>query len=159
MQVLSSDRMCNHYTSFPSISRMQAVCDFLYAGVTGENVILYQNQGNRETVVCRPRSLSSFNCYVLTLMRFRRKYDIAHIPFLFNINGTTASTTFITWINFMCIKLGEAYRYALQCSMSPSVCQSLRIKFPHIKVIIDSVEFRVESASSLFLHKVFLFRL
>ena len=103
--MLSSDGMYNHYTGFPSISRMQAVFDFLYAVVTGENVILYQNQGNKEMGVRRPRSLSPFHCYVLTLIRLRRNYEIVQIPFLFNISGTTASTTFITWINFMYIKL------------------------------------------------------
>ena len=63
VQVLSSDSMCNHYTGYPSILRMQAVFDFLNAGLTGENVILYQNQGNKETGVGRPRSLSPFHCY------------------------------------------------------------------------------------------------
>ena len=33
--------------------------------------------------------------------------------------------------------------------------KSMRIKFPYVKVIIVCVEFRVESASSLFLHKLF----
>ena len=51
VQVLSSGSTCNHYTGFPSISRMQAVFDSLYAGVAGENVILYQNQGNKERVL------------------------------------------------------------------------------------------------------------
>ena len=76
VQVLSSDSVCNHYTGFPSISRMQAVFDFLYAGVTGENVISYQNQGNKETGVGRPRSLSPFHCYVLTLIRLHHNYEI-----------------------------------------------------------------------------------
>ena len=43
VQMLSSDIVCNYYTGFPSISRMQVVFDVLYARVNGENVILYQN--------------------------------------------------------------------------------------------------------------------
>ena len=155
VQVLSSDSMCNHYTGFPSISRMQAVFDFLDAGLSGENVILYQNQGNKETGVGRPRSLSPFQCYLLTLIRLRRNYDIVHISFLFNINGTTVSTTFITWINFMYIKLGSIPIWPTMQHIAKCMPKSMRIKFPYVKVIIDCVEFRVESASSLVLHKLF----
>ena len=155
VQVLSSDSMCNHYTGYPSILRMQAVFDFLNAGLTGENVILYQNQGNKETGFGRPRSLSPFHCYVLTLIRLRRNYEIVHISFLFNINGTTVSTTFITWINFMYIKLGSIPIWPTMQHVAKCMPKSMRIKFPYVKVIIDCVEFRVESASSLFLHKLF----
>ena len=154
-EVLSSDIMCNHYTGFPSISRMQAIFNFLDAGVNGENVVLQQNQGNKGTGVGRPRSLSPFHCYVLTLVRLRRNFEIVHISFLFHVNGTTVSTTFITWINFMYIRLGGIPIWPSMQHVARFMPESMRSKFPFVKVIIDCVEFRVESATPLFIHKLF----
>ena len=65
------------------------------------------------------------------------------------------STTFITWINFMYIKLGSIPIWPTMQRVAKCMPKSMRIKFPYVKVIIDRVEFRVESASSLFLHKLF----
>ena len=154
-QVLSSDEMCNHYTGFPSISRLKSVFDFLDAGDNGENVILYQNQGKKETGVGRPRSLSPLYCFVLTLLRLRRNYDVVHLSFLFSINHTTVSNTIITWINYMYVKLGSIPIWPTMHHVAKCMPKSMRIKFPFVKIIIDCVEFRVETASSLVLHKLF----
>ena len=154
-EVLSSDSLCNHYTGFPSISRMQAVFEFLDAGINGQNVILHQNQGNKGTGAGRPRSLPPFHCYVLTLIRLRRNFDIVHLAFLFHVNGTTVSMTFITWINFMYIRLGSVPIWPSMQHVGRFMPDSMRKKFPFVKVIIDCVEFRVESATSLFMHKLF----
>ena len=154
-QVLSSDDMCNHYTGFPSISRLKSVFEFLDTGDNGENVILYQNQGNKETGVGRPRSLSPFNCFILTLLRLRRNFDVVHLSFLFNINHTTVSNTIITWINYMYIKLGSIPIWPTMQHVAKCMPKSMKSKFPYVKIIIDCVEFRVETASSLVLHKLF----
>ena len=154
-QILSYNDTCNHYTGFPSIPRMQSLFDFMDAGENGENVILYQNQGKKETGVGRPRSLSALQSFLLTLLRLRRGYDILHLSFLFKVNDTTVSNTIITWINYIYVKLGSIPIWPTMQHVARCMPVSMKIKFPYIKVIIDCVEFRVETASSLVLHKMF----
>ena len=154
-QVLSDNDTCNHYTGFPSIPRMRTLFDFMDAGENGENVILYQNQGKKETGVGRPRSLSAFQSFLLTLLRLRRGYDIMHLSFLFKVNDTTVSNTIITWINYIYVKLGSIPIWPTMQHVARRMPESMKNKFPYIKVIIDCVEFRVETASSLVLHKMF----
>ena len=133
---------------------MKSVFDFLDAD-DGDNVILYQNQGNKETGVGRPRSLSPFYCFVLTLLRLRHNYDVVHLSFLFSINHTTVSNTIITWINYMFIKRGSIPIWPTMQHVAKCMPMLMRSKFPYVKIIIDCVEFRVETASSLVLHKLF----
>ena len=154
-QLLSRDDLCNPLHWFPSVSRLKAILDFLDAGVNGENVILYQNQSNKETGVGRPRSLSAFHSFVLTLLRLRCNFDVVHLSFLFNVNHTTVSNTIITWINYMYMKLGSIPIWPSMHHVAKCMPKSMKNKFPYVKIIIDCVEFRVETASSLVLQKMF----
>ena len=42
--VLSSDKICNHYTGFPSVEILEVILNFLDAGKHGENIIFYNSQ-------------------------------------------------------------------------------------------------------------------
>ena len=72
-------------------------------GINGENVILYQNQENKETGRGRKRSLAPLECFILTLVRLRGNFSVSHLAFLFQVKETTISTTITTCINYLYI--------------------------------------------------------
>ena len=71
------------------------------------------------------------------------------------INHTTVSKTIIIWINFMYVRLGSIPIWPSMQHVARCMPLSLKEKFPFVKCIIDCVEFRIETASSLILHKLF----
>ena len=73
----------------PGWKKSRLVCD---PGINGENVILYQNQENKETGRGRKQSLAPLKCFILT-----------NFAFLFQVKETTISTTITTWINYLYI--------------------------------------------------------
>lgn len=154
--VLSSDEMCNHYTAFPSTTALRAVFKFLDPGVLGENVMLYNYQKAKKdnVTVGRPRILTPFEAFILTLVRLRRNFDVCHIAFLFNVSEGTVSNTINTWINFMYMRLGSINIWPSREQVKKSMPISMKEKYPNVRCIIDCVEFKVETPSSLFVHKI-----
>ena len=157
--VKNNDNNCKHYTAFPSWSRLFNVFEFLDAGNNGENVTLYHNQDKKEKGLSsgrgRPRSLSPLESFILTLMRLRRNFSVTHLSYLFRISESTISSTIITWINYMYFKLGSVSIWPNSNQIYDSMTDSMRAKYPHVKCIIDCVEFKVEVPVSLIMHKLF----
>lgn len=152
--VLSSDNMCNHYTGFPSVNVLNAVFYYLDAGPNSENVILYNYQKNKqESTAGRPRKLNPFESYVLTLIRLRRNFDISHLAFLYKVSESTVSNTINTWINYMYLRLGSLCIWPSREQIAKLMPESMKEKYPNVRCIIDCVEFKVETPSSLVLHK------
>ena len=105
-QVKLNDKNCNHYTGFKTLRRLMSVFEFLDFGENGEN-ILYDYQSNQETGKGRPRALSPFDSYVLTLMRLRRNFSVVHLSYLFKVSIATISNTTVSYINYMYLKFGQ----------------------------------------------------
>ena len=107
--VLSSDKICNHYTGFPSVKILEAILNFLDSGKNGENMVLYNSQlANEDETRGRKRALSPMISFILTLVQLRRNFDVKHLMYLFKTSGRTVINTILTWINYMYIKLGYA---------------------------------------------------
>ena len=152
--IKSDDDTCNHYTGFKSYDRLLSVFKYLDFGELGENLIMHNNK-DKLSDKGRPRSLSPMNSFLLTLMRLRMDFSILHLSFLFNISSTTVSNTFISYINYMYIKLGIINIWPSLEHIKKSMPESMKKKFPNTKCIIDCVEFKVKVASALFHHKMF----
>ena len=106
--VLASDKICNHYTGFPSVKILEAILNFLDPGKNGENMVLYNSQlTNEDETRGRKRTLSPMISFILTLVRLRRNFDVKHLMYLFKTSEGTAINTILTWINYMYIKLGS----------------------------------------------------
>nr|XP_012562439.1 uncharacterized protein LOC105847414 [Hydra vulgaris] len=153
--VMENNENCNHYTGFPSINILKAVLEFLDPGENGRNIILYNNKKKTtSSSTGRPRALKPLDAFILTLTRLRRNFDLHHLSFLYNISEGTVSNTVNTCINFMYIRLGSICIWPSMEQVRKTMPQSMKEKFPTVKCIIDCVEFKVETPSELFMHKV-----
>ena len=74
--VIFSDKICNHYTGFPSVKILEAILNFLDPGKKGENMVLCSSQlaNEDERRGCK-RALSTMIFFILTLVRLRRNFD------------------------------------------------------------------------------------
>ena len=77
--ILQNDKICNHYTGFPTNTILQAVFEYLDPGKSGENVVLYNSQKAKEDETGgRKRMLTTMQSIILTLVRLRRNADVHH---------------------------------------------------------------------------------
>ena len=106
--VLSSDKICNHYTGFPSVKILEANLNFLDPEKNGENMVLYNSKlTDEDETRRRKRTLSPMISFILTLVHLRRNFDVKHLMYLFKTSEGTVINTILTWINYMYIKLGS----------------------------------------------------
>lgn len=102
--VMKNDKTWKHYTTFSTVDILNSVFLSLFSDNMGmgEIIILYNNQSvNRLSAAGRPRTLSAFESFLLTIVRLRRNFDVEHLSFLFDISEGSISNTVITWANFM----------------------------------------------------------
>ena len=157
VHIVKLDENCTHYTGFPTVKRLKTVYGFLNPGNNGENIILYNSQllqsKDKETRG-RKRALSPFESYLLTLCRLKQSFSQYHLSYLFEVIESTVSNTISTWINFMYLRFGTIPIWPSRETVNKCMPESMRAKFPNVRVIIDCAEFKVETSSSLTLHKM-----
>ena len=103
----------------------------------------------------RPRALSPFEGYVLTLCKLRQNFSFEHLCFLLQIALSTGSKTFLMWITFLYLRLGSVSIWPTQETVRAAMPDSMKEKFPNVRIILDRTEIFVESPSKLQLHKMF----
>ena len=135
---------------------MNAFFEYLDLGINSENFVLYNYQKikNDSSGAGRPRKLNPFESYILTLVRLRRNFDLSHHGFLHRIIEGTVSNTVNTWINYMYLRLGLICIWPSREQISKIMPSSMKEKYPNVQCIIDCIEFKIETPSSLVLHKM-----
>ena len=95
--VLQNDKLCNHYTGFPTNIILQAVFEYLDPGESGENVVLYNSQKAKEDETRgRKRMLTTMQSFILTLVRLRRNSGFHHLAYLPEVSEGVVTNTFKT---------------------------------------------------------------
>ena len=150
-----SDEDVEFYTGLPHWDALMLLYDLVNQKAQNLKYGSYEKKGiGSEQKLGRPRSLTLFEEFVLTLMRLRLglfQKDLAH---RFNVSETTVSVVFNTWVRFLRIELEPLIclprREVLQQHM-PRIFKEL---YPKTVLIIDAVEIRAESPSSLDMQSV-----
>lgn len=158
--VATNNSLINFYTGFPNYRTLIALYEFLNPGAGGENVKFWLSgkegtqMGTSESSVKqgRPRSLNPWDEFFLTLCRLRQGFAEQHLGHLFNVSQSTVSRIFITWINFMYLKLGQINIWPSRELVTETMPQDFKAKYPTTRVIIDCTEVRCEMPSSLLLN-------
>ena len=75
-----------------------------------------------------------------------------HLAQLFNISQPTVSRIFISWINFLYLKLGHINIWPSRELVNKTILEDLKAKYPATRVIIDCTEVCCEMLSSLLLN-------
>lgn len=155
--ISSNDSLVAFYTGFPNYETMLALYDFLDPGARGENINYWLSgkevAGNAKPVKQgRPRSLKPVDEFFLTLCRLRQGFAELHLAHLFNVSQPTVSRIFISWINYMYLKLGHINIWPSRELVDETMPQDFKAKYPSTRVIIDCTEIRCEMPSSLLLN-------
>ena len=85
----------------------------------------------------------------LTLCRLRQGFAELHLAQLFNISQPTVSRIFISWINFLYLKLGHINIWLSRELVNETMPEDFKAKYLSTRVIIDCTEVRCEMPSSL----------
>ena len=153
----SNDSLVAFYTGFPNYQTMMALYDYLDPGARGENIKYWlsgkDTSGSAKAVKQgRPRSLKPVDEFFLALCRLRQGFAELHLAHLFNVSQPTVSRVFISWINYMYLKLGHINIWPSRELVDETMPQDFKAKYPSTRVIIDCTEVRCEMPSSLLLN-------
>lgn len=100
----------------------------------------------------RPRSLKPVDEFFLSLCRLRQGFAELHLAHLFNVSQPTVSRIFISWIDYMYLKLGHINIWPSRNLVNETMPHDFKEKYPTTRVIIDCTEVRCEMPSSLLLN-------
>ena len=150
VDTIKSDEKCKHYTGFPNYAVSVSVLNLLQPGNNGENIRLVPAPNSHpETRRGRKRSLTGEQQFLLTLMRIRRGFSTEHLGWLFGIDKSTVSRLFVSWINFMYLRLSCIPTWPTRGQVDATMLQSFKDSYPKTRVIIDCTEIYYEAPTSL----------
>jgi len=155
--ISSNDSLIAFYTGLPNRQTMMALYDYLDPGARGEN-INYCLSGKEVAGTAkpikqgRPRSLKPVDEFFLSLCGLRQGFAELHLAHLFNVSQPTVSRIFISWIDYMYLKLGHINIWPSRKLVDETMPHDFKEKYPTTRVIIDCTEVRCEMPSSLLLN-------
>ena len=142
-----------------------AVFRFLNPGGMGENITywlsskpnvlvdVYEEARLSENKKGRSRLLRPIDEYFLVMCRPRQGFPEEHLGHLFQISTPTVIRIFISWINFMYLKLSQINIWPTKKAIKETMPEDFKQKYSSTRVIIDCTEVRCQMPSSLHLNK------
>ena len=97
----------------------------------------------------RPPKLSQVNELFLTLVRLRLNLKEHDLSKRFDISLSSVSRIFVTWINFMYLRLGMLSIWPDRRTISTTIPAAFKERYPKTTVIIDATEVKVNIPSLL----------
>ena len=82
----------------------------------------------------------------------RDTFDAEYLAHPFQVSLSTISRIFITWINFMYLKLGQINLWPTRWEVNETMPEDFKQKYRSTRVIIDCTEVRCQMPSSLHLN-------
>ena len=91
------------------------------------------------------RALSSWEEYVLTLVRTRKGFDVRFLADTFGISHGQVSRTYNTWVTFLSLELSFLVPWPTQAEISAKLPKRFA-KFSNVRVIVDCMELYIQKA-------------
>ena len=169
-QVFTIDRFQNNdaaihfYTGFPNWDVFMVVFRYLNPGDMGENITywlssmpnvsanVYEEVTASDSKKGRSRTLRPIDEYLFVMCRLRQGFREEHLSHLFQISTSTVSRIFITWINFMYLRLGQLNIWPTRRVINETMPEDFKKKYSSTRVVIDCTEVRCQMPSSLHLN-------
>ena len=158
------DSSVRFYTGFPNWHTMSVVYNYLNPGVEGENITYWLSQSNLTVPADfyedeekeepsrkrgRSRSLRPIDEFFVVLCRLRQGLPEEHLAHLFQVSVSTISRLFITWINFMFLRLGQINIWPSREAIDKAMPEDFKKNYSSTRVVIDCTEVRCQMPSSL----------
>ena len=115
----TSDAAINFYTGFANWKIFMSVFRYLNPGDKGDNIKywlstaqnvsadIYDQAAVNESKKGRSRTLRPIGEFFIVMCRLRHGFPEEHLGHLCQISTSTVSRIFITWMNYMYLKLGQ----------------------------------------------------
>ena len=150
----SNDASIHFYTGFPNWDVFMAVFRYLNPGDMGENITYWLSSmvTASDSKKGRSRTLRPIDEYFLVMCRLRQGFREEHLSHLFQISTSTVSRIFITWLNFMYLRLGQLNIWPTRQVINVTMPEDFKQKYSSTRVVIDCTEVRCQMPSSLHLN-------
>ena len=160
------DSSIKFYTGFPNWDTFDAVFKYLNPGNEGQNISYWVSklnlnvsagvyEGENDELIRKrgtSRSLRPVDECFAVMYRLRQGFAEEHLAHLFQVSLSTISRIFITWINFMYLKLGQINIWPTRGKVNETMPEDFKQKYSSTRVIIDCSEVRCQMLSSLHLN-------
>ena len=160
------DSSIKFYTGFPNWDTFDAVFKYFNPGNEGQNISYWVSKlnlnvsaavykGENEELIRkrgRSRSLRPIDEFFAVMCRLRQGFAKEHLAHLFQVSVSTICRIFITWINFMYLKLGQVNIGPTRGEVNETMPEGFKQKYSSTRVIIDCTEVRCQMPSSLHLN-------
>ena len=162
-----SDADVNFYTGLPNYATLISIFEFLNPREDCENICsrissdvpeeFYDSESDDEENGPTAkkggcRKLRPLEEFFVVLCRLRRGFSERHLANLYGVAQSTISRSFIQWINFMYLKVGQICIWPSKAVVQQTMPLDFKEKFPTTRVIIDCTEVFCEMPSSLLLN-------
>ena len=129
----SNDSMVKFYTGLPSFTVLMAIFNFIAP---------YMPQYSRTV-------LSTFQQFIMTLMKLRLNLFDQDIAYRFEVSQSTVSKNFRKWINAMCIRLKPLVKWPAREQLLKTMPLDFKLHFRKCVCIIDCFEVFCERLKDL----------
>ncbi|KAJ8303740.1 hypothetical protein KUTeg_018663, partial [Tegillarca granosa] len=126
----------------------------IYTGIPDGDTFCYlfnKREGGiaKTTHMDRPRSLRLIDEFFMVLMRLRLGLLFDDLEFRFNNSVSTCGDMFNKWIDYLDKSLSFLVIWPSREIIDNTMPESFKAKYPHCRVVIDCIEIRTETPSSL----------
>ena len=137
------------YTGFPNWDTFMLCYNMIKDSASAISFGQYKKKGREESIIGRPRSLSIFEEFTLVMMRLRLGLFEKDLGHRFGISESTVSTIFHAWIQFLRHEFQGFVSFPSRSLLQEKMPKIFKELYPKTFVIIDAVEFRMQSPSAL----------
>ncbi len=153
-KIRSSDKLVSFYTGFPSYFEFSQCLEVLNPGENGENIIYIdsKNKGaQKKRQPSKPKRLTVEDEFFLVLCRLRLGLFTEDLAQRFGIATSSVNRIWLSWINYMYLKLGNICIWPKQEDIKSTMPDSVKAKYPNLEWIIDAFEIQSQRPLSLVL--------
>ena len=152
-KIKHSDKLVSFYTGFPSYKELEACFNVIDPGKNGENILYIDGHtsDDKRRPSSKPRKLDVKDEFLMCLVRLRLGLFSEDLAFRFNVSKSTVSRLWLSWLNFMYLRLGQLDIWPTQDSIRKTMPHSMKEKYPSLEWIIDAFKLQTQRPSSLVL--------
>ena len=167
----------SHLTGFNSYTKFQVVLKFVLPGVERKNIVYWNTKASKNKRIDtsllfdsdeesahsdgsdsdsdsgteRNHILAVEDEFLLVLMKLRLGLTNLDLAIRFRVSEATVSNIFITWLNFLYIRLGALKVWPHRRVILDNMLKKFKEEHPNNIIIIDCTELKIQCPSSLVL--------
>ncbi len=146
-KVISNDSTCYEYTGLPTVAMFYILFKWLTPAISE---LKNWDHAKKRYISgrCKIRSknckMSPLYCYLMTLIRLKKGFDVKHLGYLFGISHGHVSKIFIAWVNLLSQCLKPLIKWPSQQVARDNLPKLFKSQYPKTRCIIDCTDLTIE---------------